>query len=131
MGAKDETGKVEYHNGFYGAVHAVYEPMNIPMEYMLGTDGKMAEYVSAIIRVSAAVNDGLFRKTEEESTMSEAIERIFSKEFDKRERKAKEEVVLLMLQRRMPVEDIKFYTKVPMDRIITIAKDNGLNAVAV
>ena len=284
MGAKDETGKVEYHNGFYGAVHAVYEPMNIPMEYMqehdlgdepirmdmliikretnpltdpigsffrthnvleykspedaltiddffkaqgyaliykglgktvnavplqeltvslfrhgypremmealkkegfqvqeahpgvyrisgpisvpaqviaasrlpagayeefkilaknakkedvlkvlgkIGTDGKMAEYVSAIIRVSAAVNDGLFRKIEEESTMSEAIERIFSKEFDKRERKAKEEVVLLMLQDHETIDKIRKYTQVSSDRIIAIAKANGLNAVAV
>lgn len=97
----------------------------------IGTDGKMAEYVSAVIRVSAAVNDGLFKKIEEESTMSEAIRQIFSKEFDKERREAKEEVVLLMLQRKMPVEDIKYCTKIPVERIIAIAKANGLNAVAV
>lgn len=31
---KEETGKIEYHYGFYGAVHAEYEPMNIDMEYL-------------------------------------------------------------------------------------------------
>ena len=34
MGAKNESGKVEYHYGFYGAVHAVYEPTKVNMEYL-------------------------------------------------------------------------------------------------
>ena len=284
MGAKEETGKVEYHNGFYGAVHAIYEPMNVQMEYMqehdlgdepirmdmliikkdsapltdpigsffrthnvleykspadaltiddffkaqgyaliykglgktvnavplkeltvtlfrhsypremfealrnegfqtvethpgvtcvtgpisvpaqvvtasrlppgeyeefkilaknakkedvlkvLGkfdADEKMAEYVSAIIRVSASVNDGLFEKIKEESTMSEAIKRIFSKEIAEERREAKEEVAVWMLKKSMPVDDIQDCTKLPLDRIIDIAKDNGLKVLTV
>ena len=34
MGAKEETGKVEYHYGFYGAVRVEYEPTNVKMEYL-------------------------------------------------------------------------------------------------
>ena len=34
MGAREETGKVEYHYGFYGAVRAEYEPTNVKMEYL-------------------------------------------------------------------------------------------------
>ena len=34
MGAKNEVGKVEYHYGFYGAMHAEYEPTHIQMEYL-------------------------------------------------------------------------------------------------
>ena len=33
MSAKDEVGKIEYHYGFYGAVHAEYEPTQVKMEY--------------------------------------------------------------------------------------------------
>ena len=63
--------------------------------------------------------------------MSEAIERIFSKELDKRKREAKEEIVLLMLQDHETIDKIRKYTQVSSDRIIAIAKANGLNAVAV
>ena len=31
---KNEIGKVEYHYGFYGAVHASYEPTNVKMQYL-------------------------------------------------------------------------------------------------
>ncbi|MCR5138136.1 MAG: hypothetical protein K6C12_13800 [Oscillospiraceae bacterium] len=34
MGIKDEVGKIEYHYGFYGAVHAEYEPTHVKMEYL-------------------------------------------------------------------------------------------------
>lgn len=34
MGSKNEVGKVEYHYGFYGAVHAEYEPTHVQMEYL-------------------------------------------------------------------------------------------------
>ena len=34
MGTKDEVGKVEYHYGFYGAIHAEYEPTHVKMEYL-------------------------------------------------------------------------------------------------
>ena len=34
VGATDEVGKIEYHYGFYGAVHAEYEPTHIKMEYL-------------------------------------------------------------------------------------------------
>ena len=34
MGALEESGKIEYHYGFYGAVHAEYEPTHIQMEYL-------------------------------------------------------------------------------------------------
>ena len=34
MGAKDEIGKVEYHYGFYGAVHVQYEPTRVHMKYL-------------------------------------------------------------------------------------------------
>ena len=34
MSMKDEIGKIEYHYGFYGAIHAEYEPTNIKMEYL-------------------------------------------------------------------------------------------------
>ena len=34
MGVKEEIGKVEYHYGFYGAVHAEYEPAIVNMEYL-------------------------------------------------------------------------------------------------
>ena len=34
MGAKDEVGKIEYHYGFYGAVHVEYEPSHVNMEYL-------------------------------------------------------------------------------------------------
>ena len=34
MGAKVETGKIEYHYGFYGAVHVEYEPRHVKMEYL-------------------------------------------------------------------------------------------------
>ena len=29
-----ETGKIEYHYGFYGAVRAEYEPTQVEMEYL-------------------------------------------------------------------------------------------------
>jgi hypothetical protein len=31
---KNEIGKVEYHYGFYGAVHASYEPTKVKMQYL-------------------------------------------------------------------------------------------------
>ena len=34
MGAKDEVGKIEYHYGFYGAVHVEYESSHVNMEYL-------------------------------------------------------------------------------------------------
>ena len=34
MGVKEESGKIEYHYGFYGAVHAEYEPQHVRMEYL-------------------------------------------------------------------------------------------------
>ena len=34
MGVKEEVGKVEYHYGFYGAMHAEYEPTHVKMEYL-------------------------------------------------------------------------------------------------
>ena len=34
MSAKNEVGKVEYHYGFYGAIHAEYEPTHVQMEYL-------------------------------------------------------------------------------------------------
>ena len=34
MGAPEESGRIEYHYGFYGAVHAEYEPTHIQMEYL-------------------------------------------------------------------------------------------------
>ena len=34
MAALEESGKIEYHYGFYGAVHAEYEPRHIRMEYL-------------------------------------------------------------------------------------------------
>ena len=34
VGMKEETGKVQYHYGFYGAVHAEYEFSGIEMEYL-------------------------------------------------------------------------------------------------
>ena len=34
MGAKEESGKIEYHYGFYGAVHVEYEPTQVHMEYL-------------------------------------------------------------------------------------------------
>ena len=34
MSMKDEIGKIEYHYGFYGAVHAEYEPALVKMEYI-------------------------------------------------------------------------------------------------
>ena len=34
MGRRSETGKIEYHYGFYGAVHAEYEPAHVQMEYL-------------------------------------------------------------------------------------------------
>ena len=34
MGAKEESGKIEYHYGFYGAVHVEYEPTHVQMEYL-------------------------------------------------------------------------------------------------
>ena len=33
MGVKDEIGRVEYHYGFYGAIHVQYEPTHVRMEY--------------------------------------------------------------------------------------------------
>ena len=33
MGMKEETGKVQYHYGFYGAVHTEYESSGVEMEY--------------------------------------------------------------------------------------------------
>ena len=34
ISAKEEVGKIEYHYGFYGAVHAEYEPTHVKMEYL-------------------------------------------------------------------------------------------------
>ena len=34
MGEKDEVGKIEYHYGFYGAVHVEYELSHVQMEYL-------------------------------------------------------------------------------------------------
>ena len=34
VGAANEVGKVEYHYGFYGAIHVEYEPTHIKMEYL-------------------------------------------------------------------------------------------------
>ena len=34
MSVKDEIGRTEYHYGFYGAVHAEYEPTHVNMEYL-------------------------------------------------------------------------------------------------
>ena len=34
MPSENEVGKIEYHYGFYGAVHVVYEPTKVHMEYL-------------------------------------------------------------------------------------------------
>ena len=34
MSIKDEIGRTEYHYGFYGAIHTVYEPTCVKMEYL-------------------------------------------------------------------------------------------------
>ena len=34
MSSKDESGKIEYHYGFYGAIHAEYEPKHVQLEYL-------------------------------------------------------------------------------------------------
>ena len=34
ISAKEEVGKIEYHYGFYGAMHAEYEPTHVKMEYL-------------------------------------------------------------------------------------------------
>ncbi len=91
----------------------------------------MAEYVSVIIRVSAAVNDGLFEKIKEESTMSEAIRRLFRKEIAEESKEQLEAVALRMLQDHESIDKIRKYTNISADRIIAIAKANGMNIQAV
>ena len=34
IGTREETGKIEYHYGFYGAVHVEYETRRVKMEYL-------------------------------------------------------------------------------------------------
>ena len=97
----------------------------------VGGDDRMAEYVSAILRVSVAVNEELYKEIEEEGIMTEAVRRVFSKELDEQKKEAKEEIVVRMLKKNMSVGDIQDCTEVPSDRIIAIAKANGMNAVAV
>ena len=68
MGMKEETGKVQYHYGFYGAVHAEYEFSGIEMEYLqeheLG-DGPVRLDMLVIKRESAPLTDpiGSFFRT--------------------------------------------------------------------
>ena len=97
----------------------------------VGGDDRMAEYVSTILRVSVAVNEELYKEIEEEGIMTEAVRRVFSKELDEQKKEAKEEIVVRMLKKNMSVGDIQDCTEVPSDRIIAIAKANGMNAVAV
>ena len=68
MSALEESGKIEYHYGFYGAVHAEYEPTHIQMEYLqeheLGKEPVRMDML-VIKRDSAALTDpiGSFFRT--------------------------------------------------------------------
>ena len=68
MSALDESGKIEYHYGFYGAVHAEYEPTHIQMEYLqeheLGDEPVRMDML-VIKRDTAALTDpiGAFFRT--------------------------------------------------------------------
>ena len=97
----------------------------------LSCDQGMADYISAVLRVSLAVNKELFKEIEEEGKMTEVVKEIFSKELDERQHETEEKIILKMLKKKEPIDKIGEYTEVPMERIIAIAKSAGLGAVAV
>lgn len=90
----------------------------------------MAEYVSAVLHVSIAVNEELFNEIKEAGIMTEAVERVFKKEFERERAEGKEEVVEKMLQGNEPIEKIVLYTQVPMEKIASIAKKIGITSLA-
>ena len=91
---------------------------------------KIADYVSAVLHVSISVNEELFEEIKGAGTMTEAIERVFKKEFAQKEDETREDVVEKMLQGNEPVEKIIMYTKVPMEKIASIAKKIGITSLA-
>ena len=91
---------------------------------------KMADYISAVLHVSIAVNEKLFDEIKGAGIMTEAIERVFKKEFAQKEDETIEDVVEKMLQGNEPVEKIIMYTQVPMEKIASIAKKIGITSLA-
>ena len=92
-------------------------------------NSKIAEYVSAVLRVCIAVNKELFHEIKEEGVMTEAVESLFKEEFDQIRQETKDEVITNMLKANEPVDKIALYTQVSIDRIASVAKKIGIKSL--
>ena len=93
------------------------------------SDPKMAEYVSEVLHVSIAVNEGLFNEIKEAGIMTEAVERVFKKEFDQTRKETEDQIIVNMLRENVAVDKIVLYTKATVERIAAVAKAAGISSL--
>ena len=134
--------------GEYEALHLLAEDANkedllrlleLTEEY---PEPGMIEYVRAVLNVSIAINEELFREIKEAGIMTDAINRIFRKEMEEREAKGWEkghkagntegrderslEVATDMLQDGKPLDEIKKYSKLSESALRNLAESLGV-----
>ena len=98
----------------------------------------LIDYVRAVLNVSTAINERMFNEIKEEGVMTEAINRIFKKEFEEKEAKGEKrgekrgrderelEFATDMLKDGKPLEEIIRYSRLSESAIRNLAENMGV-----
>ena len=61
--------------------------------------------------------------------MTEAVERVFKKEFDQTRKETEDQIIVNMLRENVAVDKIVLYTKATVERIAAVAKAAGISSL--